>query len=93
MTVSNIDIRSDTGEASNQVCRSAHGSGACLKPGDGGYAAVTAALRSVPTANAIVRMKEDLTQAFGTAASIAIPTMPSSFFPGATPIKRLAGSA
>ena len=38
-------------------------------------------------------MAGDLTAAFGITASIPIPAIPTSFFPGATPASKLLGSS
>ncbi|KAK5119827.1 hypothetical protein LTR85_007153 [Meristemomyces frigidus] len=58
------------------------------------YAAVTKTVTAAPTGYAAPSMAEDLaTPTWGTTTVIPIPTMPSSFFPGATPIKALAGSS
>jgi rhamnogalacturonan hydrolase len=37
-------------------------------------------------------MASDLKDSFGTTASIPIPTIPTSFYPGATPYSSLAGA-
>lgn len=81
--------------ASNNVgtyaCRSAYGSGACLKAGSGaGYAQVTqsysrpAAYSSPPT------MAGNLASGFATNSPIPLPTIPTMFFPGLPAISPLA---
>lgn len=93
MLATGVDLWTDTGSTALEVCRSAYGSGACLKAGTGAsYAAVTTTLKSAPSGYQAPKMAQDLTNNFGTTASIPIPTIPPSFFPGVAPISRLAGS-
>jgi len=82
-------------ESGNQVtytCRSAYGSGGCLKSGSGGaYSEVKRVVTSPPANYRAPTMQWDLRSSPGTNTPIAIPSMPSSFFPATRPIKPLAG--
>ena len=56
------------------------------------YKASTRTVTSAPTGYSAPSMAEDLkTHTWGTTASIPIPTIPTSFFPNATPYSALAG--
>lgn len=68
-------------------CANAYGSGYCLKSGSThtSYATVTSTLTAAPSGYSAARMPSDLSSGLGITASIAIPTVPNSFFPGATP--------
>lgn len=58
------------------------------------YEATTRTITTAPTGYDAPSMADDLaTHTWGTTASIPIPTIPTSFFPGATPYSKLAGSA
>jgi rhamnogalacturonan hydrolase len=84
----------DTGSSVLYSCANAYGSGACLKSGSGtaSYAAVKQTVTTKPSSYSAATMPWDLKSAFGSTVSIPIPTMPSSFYPSATPIKALASS-
>lgn len=57
------------------------------------YEASTRTVTAAPTGYTAPSMVGDLeTHSWGTTASIPIPTIPTSFFPGATPYSALAGS-
>ncbi len=73
------------------ICRSAYGSGYCLKSGSShtSYAATTSTVSSAPAGYSAPTMAGDLSAGLGLTVSIAIPTIPSSFFPGATPATKL----
>ncbi|KAI7321581.1 Rhamnogalacturonase [Hortaea werneckii] len=97
-----INMWTDCGDSQTYVCQSAytnkHRSPAlyCM---DGGsdhvaYDAVTRTVTAAPTGYAAPTMSADLsTHSWGTTAEIPIPTIPSSFFPGTSPMKALAGSS
>jgi rhamnogalacturonan hydrolase len=90
--LADIALWTETGTKQIYSCRSGYGSGFCLKKsGTGAYAATTSTQTAAPTGYEAPKMKENLQTAFGTAASIPIPTMPASFFPGVPPVSRLAG--
>ncbi|KAI7162641.1 Rhamnogalacturonase [Hortaea werneckii] len=97
-----INMWTESGDSQTYVCQSAytnkHRSPAlyCM---DGGsdhvaYDAVTRTVTSAPTGYTAPTMSADLsTHSWGTTAEIPIPTIPSSFFPGTSPMKALAGSS
>lgn len=82
----------ETGDTQWYLCESAYGSGFCLKPDGGSLTSytTTTTVSTAPTGYSAAKMAADLTTAFGTTASIPIPTIPTSFFPGATPVSSLA---
>ncbi|KAF8858029.1 hypothetical protein BDZ45DRAFT_591900, partial [Acephala macrosclerotiorum] len=73
--------------------QNAYGSGACLKAGSGsGYAVVTSTISTAPSGYASApKMPNDLTVSFALTASIPIPAIPTTFFPGAAPASKLLG--
>ncbi|KAK4539712.1 hypothetical protein LTR36_010423 [Oleoguttula mirabilis] len=100
--ISDFAMWTETGDSQFYTCRSAytdlHRSPAlyCLSGETeyASYAAVTTTVTAAPTGYAAPTMAADLaTPTWGTTAVIPIPTIPSSFFPGTTPIKALAGSS
>lgn len=82
----------EEGDSQFYTCENAYGSGFCLKSGSAtaSYAATTQWASSAPTGYSATSMDGDLKTAFGTTASIPIPTMPASFFPGVQPYTALA---
>lgn len=92
----------ETGDSQWYSCQSAytkiHRSPAMFcfhrQPEKVSYAATTKTVTTAPTGYEAPYMSEDLTTpTWGTTASIPIPTIPASFFPGVPPISTLAGSA
>lgn len=82
----------EAGDTQWYLCESAYGSGFCLKSDDDSLTSytTTTTVSTAPTGYSAATMAADLTTAFGTTASIPIPTIPTSFFPGATPVSSLA---
>jgi rhamnogalacturonan hydrolase len=84
MQVDDFTVGSNKGDTVEHVCKNAYGSGACLKKGDGGAYTTTqtvdAASAATPT------MDGELENGLGLTASIAIPTIRPSFFPGVAAI-------
>lgn len=91
INVSDIHMWTETGNKNVNLCRSAHGSGACLKSGTGAYAQVTQTVTTPPPDYTAPSMKEDLQTAFGTASPIPIPTLLASYYPNTPPISKLPG--
>ena len=91
INVSDIQMWTETGSKNVNLCRSGHGTGACLKSGTGSYAQITQTVTTAPTSYSAATMKEDLKTAFGTVSSIPIPTLPASYYPGTPPSSKLAG--
>lgn len=84
----------ESGSKQWYACENAYGSGACLKKEGSSatsYAVTTTTVTSAPSGYSAASMAADLTAAFGTTSSIPIPTIPTSFYPGATPYSALAG--
>ncbi len=73
------------------ICRSAYGSGYCLKSGSSysSYAATTSTVSAAPAGYSAPTMAGDLSAGLGLTVSIAIPTIPTTFYPGATPATKL----
>jgi rhamnogalacturonan hydrolase len=90
--IQDFAVWTESGSSITYTCRSAYGSGGCLKAGSGGaYAEVKRVVSSPPANYRAPTMQWDLRSSPGTNTPIGIPTMPSSFFPGKRPIKALAG--
>ncbi|CAG7986486.1 unnamed protein product [Penicillium salamii] len=93
MVIEDFAMWTEKGSTQGYTCENAYGSGACLKDGDD-YSAYTTTqtIKSAPSGYSAASMASDLATAFGTASEIPIPTIPTSFYPGATPISALAGA-
>ncbi|KAK9860120.1 hypothetical protein MYU51_010413 [Penicillium brevicompactum] len=93
MTIEDFAMWTESGSYQWYTCESAYGSGACLKDGDD-YTSYTTTqtVKSAPSGYSAATMASDLATAFGTASEIPIPTIPTSFYPGATPASALAGA-
>ena len=93
--ISDFAMWTETGDSQWYSCRSAYtdaGEKYCLQEGDGGsYPATTITVNAAPTGYEAPKMPDDLaTHTWGTTASIPMPTMPASFFPGVLPISAFA---
>ena len=97
--ITDFSMWTESGDSQWYSCRSAYAHAAdrapqfCLhrKKDETSYAATTKTVTLAPTGYLAPSMKEDLaTHTWGTTASIPIPTMPASFFPGVAPISTLA---
>ncbi|KAI9685136.1 MAG: hypothetical protein M1822_004723 [Bathelium mastoideum] len=94
ITISDFAMWTESGSKQWYSCESAFGSGACLHAGSpSSYAVSTTTVSAAPSGYSAPTMAADLATAFGTAASIPIPTIPTSFYPGATQISKLSGTA
>jgi len=81
----------ETGSKIVNQCKSAYGSGACLKNGSGGaYPAVTSTQTVAPKEYTAPTMTGDLKEGFGITTEIPIPDWPANFYPDTVPISRLA---
>ncbi|KAK1139183.1 hypothetical protein N8T08_001239 [Aspergillus melleus] len=85
----------EEGERQTYVCQNAYGSGFCLQEGSGDsdYAVTTSTVTQAPSGYSAPTMASDLTADFGSTVSIPIPTIPTSFYPGVTPISALMGNS
>jgi len=92
ITISDLAMWTETGSTQWYSCESAFGSGFCLRDDTvSSYAVSTTTVSSAPSGYSAATMAADLTAAFGFTVPIPIPTIPTSFFPGATPISALLG--
>ncbi|KAL7775996.1 hypothetical protein CFE70_006408 [Pyrenophora teres f. teres 0-1] len=92
ITIEDFAIWTDSGSQIFSLCKSAYGSGACLKSGSGGaYASVKITQTSPPAGYMAPTMAGDLKEGFGIDREIPIPEWPASFYPGKAPIKGLVG--
>lgn len=91
MTVTDFAMWTDSGSEVDYVCQSAYGTGACLKAGSGGsYSTTTTKVTEAPSGWQAAKMSADLATSFGFTSEIPIPEIPSSFYPGTSPLKPLA---
>ncbi|KAE8375531.1 RGase A [Aspergillus bertholletiae] len=94
LTIEDFAMWTESGDKQTYSCENGFGSGFCLQGGDGTSTYSTVITETAaPTGYDASSMSNDLRTAFGTAASIPIPTIPTSFFPGATPYSALAAAA
>ncbi|KAJ6032902.1 uncharacterized protein N7446_008805 [Penicillium canescens] len=93
VTIEDFAMWTESGSYQVNTCESAYGSGECLKDSED-YTSytTTVTVKSAPTGYSAATMASDLKEAFGTASSIPIPAIPTSFYPGATPYSSLAGA-
>ncbi|KAF7974786.1 hypothetical protein HWV62_11271 [Athelia sp. TMB] len=90
ITVADVNLLSSTG-AADMACRSAFGTGACLKSGKAFSYEAKAVANVAPVAySPFATLSGDLTDGFTSTASIPAPTIPSTFYPGVTQISPLA---
>lgn len=77
----------ESGDVEYYKCIDAWGSGYCLEPGSAhtAYGTIESTLTAAPSGYAAPTMPGQLTAGLGITTSIAIPTVPTTFFPGATP--------
>lgn len=94
ISIEDFALWTETGDGQTYHCENAYGSGFCLEEGEGDSPfTTTQTASSTPSAYSAPRMSDDLSSAYGTASEIPIPTIPTSFFPGATPFSALAGDS
>ncbi|OBR03182.1 Rhamnogalacturonase A [Colletotrichum higginsianum IMI 349063] len=89
--VSGINIWTEAGSSIVDKCNNAFGKGHCLRTGSGTYTS-TATTKTV-TGYSAATMPGLVTAGLGLTKSIDIPAIPTTFYPGATPLSALAGSA
>lgn len=93
VTIEDFAMWTETGAYQWYNCESAYGSGACLRSGDQHTSyTTTQTVKSAPSGYSVATMASNLATAFGTASPIPIPAIPTSFYPGATPVSSLAGA-
>ncbi|GAQ42763.1 rhamnogalacturonase [Aspergillus niger] len=91
ITIEDFAMWTEEGDSQWYSCESAYGSGFCLQDSDDhvSYSATTSTVDSAPSGYSATSMAADLTTDFGSTVSIPIPTIPTSFYPGATPYSAL----
>jgi len=88
--ITDFAMWTDTGSYEYYKCRSAYGSGGCLKSsGSSSYAAITQTVSTAPAGYSAPKMSRDLTSGFDLASSIPIPSLSNTFYPGLNVIKPL----
>lgn len=99
--ITDFAMWTETGSEQVYECRSAYTTLQrspalyCLKGGaqHEAYAVVEKTVTAAPAGYEASRMAADLASpSWGTTASVPVPAMPTSFFPGTEPLKKLAGS-
>ncbi|KNG82934.1 rhamnogalacturonase B [Aspergillus nomiae NRRL 13137] len=94
ITIKDFAMWTETGDSQTYFCQSAYGNGFCLQDGDDlKEYTTTLTTTSAPTGYAAPTMKEDLSDGMALNTSIAIPTIPASFYTGVTPYSRIAGGS
>ncbi|GAB1194034.1 hypothetical protein APSETT444_003272 [Aspergillus pseudonomiae] len=94
ITMKDFAMWTETGDSQTYFCQSAYGDGFCLQDGDDlKEYTTTLTATSAPTGYTAPTMKEDLSEGIALNTSIAIPTIPASFYPGVTPYSRIAGGS
>ncbi|KAF7950235.1 hypothetical protein EAE96_007526 [Botrytis aclada] len=91
ITITDFAIGADSGSTGKYVCQNAYGSGGCLKADTDSPSAYTTtqSWSAMPTGYEASTMAQDLATPFAVSVSIPIPTVPTSFFPGRTPVSAL----
>ncbi|RAH73970.1 pectin lyase-like protein [Aspergillus aculeatinus CBS 121060] len=99
LAIEEFALWNEEGNYALHVCEHSYGSGYCLSnatvpvTGTAGGYTTTQYINTPPAGYSATTMAEDLATAFGTSASIPIPTIPTSFYPGLTPYSPLAGAS
>ncbi|QKX61808.1 uncharacterized protein TRUGW13939_08964 [Talaromyces rugulosus] len=77
----------ESGSTEYYKCADAWGQGYCLEGGSQhtAYGTTTSTVTAAPSGYSAATMPGELTAGLGITTSIAIPTVPNTFFPGATP--------
>jgi len=93
LTIEDFAMWTDSGSLEYYTCRSAWGSGGCLAHGTThtSYAVTTTTVTAAPSGYSASYMPSDLASGFAITASIPIPAIPTTFFPGAKPVSALLG--
>jgi rhamnogalacturonan hydrolase len=91
LSLSNIDFWTDANTAEHYLCESAYGTGYCLRANSAGTTSYTSTttVSTAPSGYSAAKMPSDLPSGLGISVSIAIPAIPTTFYPGATPISQL----
>ncbi|KAL3465184.1 pectin lyase fold/virulence factor [Aspergillus heterothallicus] len=93
VSIEDFAMWTESGDEQTYRCENAFGSGFCLQDDDGSTPyTTTLTATAAPSGYSAPRMANNLESAFGTDSEIPIPTIPTSFYPGATPYSTLAGA-
>ena len=94
VTIEDFAMWTEEGDSQWYWCESAYGTGACLKDGTDHTSYTTkVTVTAAPSGYSAATMASDLSSAFGTDSPIPIPAIPTSFYPGLSPISPLAGAS
>jgi len=89
LSLNNIQMWTDANTAMHYVCESAYGSGYCLESSGTTSYTTTTTVSTAPTGWDGPKMPSDLASGFAISSSIPIPPIPTTFYPGLTPISKL----
>ena len=92
LVIEDFAMWTDIGSKEYYKCQNAWGNGPCLRGGTAhtSYALITSTVTAAPSGYSAAKMPNDFASGFGLSSSISIPTIPTSFFPGATPATKRA---
>lgn len=88
IVIEDFAIWTDVGDEEEYVCANARGSGGCLVPDAVELVpnrTTTETVTAAPEGWQAAYMPDDLSSGLGVTTSIAIPTVPTTFFPSVTP--------
>lgn len=85
-------VWTEAGASEKYVCANAYGTGPCLNAGSSYTTYTTTATVTTVTGYAVTTMPGELTAGLGLTTSIAIPPVPTTFFPGLAPASALCKS-
>ncbi|KAF2999976.1 hypothetical protein E8E14_006510 [Neopestalotiopsis sp. 37M] len=91
ITVEDFAVWTESGSSVLYGCQNAYGSGVCLNDGSSHTAYTSTQTVTTVSGYSYSTMAGELTAGLGLTASIAIPTMPASFYPGLQPISAILG--
>lgn len=87
--VTEFHVWTETGSSEQYLCENAYGSGYCVRSGSDYTAYTSSSTVTSVASSAYTTMPGELTAGLGLTTTIAIPAVPTSFFPGLKPSKAL----
>ncbi|KAK6077870.1 rhamnogalacturonase a [Seiridium cupressi] len=93
ISVDDFAVWTESGSSVLYGCQNAYGSGVCLNDGSSHTAYTSTQTVTTVAGYSYSTMAGELTAGLGLTASIAIPTMPASFYPGLQPISAILNGA
>lgn len=90
--VSGFYVWTDAGSTVDWLCANAYGTGACVRDGASHTTYTTTATLTTVSGYQYTTMPGELSSGLGLTTSIAIPPVPTSFFPGLAPTSKLCSS-